>query len=74
MEQPLRADAPADAPRPPAPVPVLTYEKPVEYRYRSDLPPPGKVAKAFWKGCFYAGKLLGLVYRPRPEPRLYRRD
>ena len=55
-------------------LPVLSYEKPLVYRYKSDLPPPGFVAKGFWKGCFLAGKLLGLVYRPRPAPRLYRRD
>ena len=59
----------------PQPVlPVLSYEKPLVYRYRSDLPPPGLAAKAFWKACFVAGKLLGMVYRPRPAPRLYRRD
>ena len=59
----------------PQPVlPVLSYEKPLVYRYRSDLPPAGPVAKVFWKGCFLAGKLLGLVYRPRPAPNLYHRN
>jgi hypothetical protein len=64
-------------PSPPAPrpvLPVLSYEKPLVYRYRSDLPPPGPGAKVFWKGCFLAGKLLGLVYRPRAAPRLYSRE
>ncbi len=55
------ADAPA----------VLSYEKPFLYRYRSDLPPPGPVAKAFWWGCFAAGRVFGRFYRPRPAPRLY---
>ena len=77
---------PADEPTPPVPLPslgeaagsapvpvlpVLNYEKPLVYRYQSNLPPPGPLATAFWRCCFYAGKLLGLVYRPRPSPRLY---
>ena len=65
-------DAPAAAPRPA--LPVLSYEKPLVYRYRSDLPPPGVAVKMFWKGCFLAGKLVGFVYRPRPTPRLYTRN
>ena len=72
MPEPVPTAAPTDA-TPPAAVRVLSYEKPLVYRYRSDLPPPGVVAKVFWKGCFVAGKLVGLVYRSRPAPRLYRR-
>jgi len=53
------------------PVPVLEYEKPAEYRYRSDLPPPGWVAKVFWRLCYESGRLLGQIYKPRPAPRLY---
>jgi hypothetical protein len=52
-------------------LPVLSYEKPFLYRYKSDLPRPGPVAKAFWVLCFSAGALFGKFYRPRPVPRLY---
>jgi hypothetical protein len=55
----------------PAAAPVLSYEKPFLYRYKSNLPPPGVVAKTFWRACFAAGRLFGKLYRPRPEPRLY---
>ena len=59
---------------PPLPVPVLpvlNYEKPALYRYKSDLPPPGVGLKLFWAGCYRAGRLLGKFYKPRPAPRLY---
>jgi len=52
-------------------LPVLSYEKPLVYRYESDLPPPTRGDWLFWRCCYWAGKLLGLVYRPRPTPRLY---
>ena len=64
--------AAAPAPRP-AP-PVLAYEKPLVYRYKSNLPPPGMGTRVFWKCCFFAGRLLSLVYRPRPARRLFARD
>jgi hypothetical protein len=53
------------------PTVVLHYEKPVVYRCKSDLPPPGLAVKAFWLECYWSGRLLGLVYKPRPAPRLY---
>lgn len=72
--------APDGAPRPvipvepvAAPAPILTYEKPFLYRYKSNLPPPGPLAKTFWRACFAAGRLFGKLYSPRPEPRLYTR-
>ena len=55
-------------------LPVLSYEKPAEYRYKSDLPPPTFGDHVFWRCCYYAGKALGLVYRPRPQRQLYIRD
>ena len=61
-----------DAPPVPIPMlPVLSYEKPLIYRYQSDLPPPTRGDRVFWRCCYWAGKLVGLVYRPRPKPRLY---
>ena len=48
------------------PRPVLSYEKPLIYRYKSDLPPPGMWVKILWRCCYGAGKVVGLVYRPRP--------
>ena len=52
-----------DAPRHQTPAkPVLPlqldYEKPVEYRVKSTLGPPGPTAKAFWKLCYLAGRML----------------
>ena len=58
---------------PAAPLPVLHYEKPPEYRHASDLPPPGWLARAFWRTCYASGRLLGLIYQPRPAPPLYTR-
>ena len=60
-----------DAPSSRAPLPVLSYEKPLVDRYKSDLPPPGALAKAFWFICFWSGRALGLIYKPRPAPRLF---
>jgi hypothetical protein len=62
---------PGDTPAPKPVLPVLSYEKPLLYRYKSDLPPPTWGDRVFWRVCYYAGKLVGLVYRPRPAPRLY---
>ena len=67
-----QADANA-APAPRPVLPVLAYEKPLVYRYKSDLPPPGLRAKVFWKGCFVAGWAVGLVYRPRRPRQLFSR-
>jgi hypothetical protein len=71
-------DRPDDDARPvlpveplPVPAPVLSYEKPFLYRHKSNLPPPGPVARSFWRACFAAGRLFGKLYRPRPAPRLY---
>ena len=69
-EQPNANAAPA--PRPV--LPVLPYEKPLVYRYKSELPPPGLVAKGFWVCCYFAGWAVGLVYRPRRPRQLYIRD
>ena len=73
-----RPDVPARPVLPVEPLadtaPVLSYEKPFLYRYQSDLPPPGPVAKRFWRACFAAGTLFGKFYRPRPAPRLYTRS
>jgi hypothetical protein len=72
MSDASRPEVQPDAPPAPRPVlPVLSYEKPLVYRYQSDLPPPTRGDRLFWRCCYYAGKLLGLVYRPRPRPRLY---
>ena len=76
MDEPIAtARQPAEpvqaAPRPV--LPVLSYEKPAIYRYKSDLPPPGLAAEVFWSACYFAGVLLGLVYRPRAADRLYTR-
>jgi hypothetical protein len=72
MSEAPQAEVPPDAPPAPKPVlPVLSYEKPLVYRYRSDLPPPTWGDRLFWRCCYWAGKLVGLVYRPRRAPRLY---
>ena len=76
MSEPVQPPANPDVPPAPAPapmpvLPVLSYEKPLLYRYKSDLPPPTLSDRIFWRCCYYAGKLLGLVYHPRPAPRLY---
>jgi hypothetical protein len=80
-EQPDKPRVPDSSPAlspqaaaPPVPVPalpVLSYEKPAIYRYKSDLSPPGVGLKLFWAGCFRTGRLFGLIYKPRPAPRLY---
>jgi hypothetical protein len=72
MSEPSHAEAQPDAPSAPTPaLPVLSYEKPLVYRYQSDLPPPTRGDRLFWRCWYWAGKLVGLVYRPRPKPRLY---
>ena len=67
MGDPRTVNAPStDAPPTDhAPRRVLSYEKPLVYRYKSDLPPPGMWVKILWRCCYGAGKLVGLVYRPR---------
>ena len=69
-EQPINSQQ-AGSPAPVRALPVLSYEKPLVYRYESDLPPPGVGVKLFWAACYRAGRLLGKVYKPRPAPRLY---
>ena len=60
MSEPAQAPANPDVPPAPMPVlPVLSYEKPLLYRYKSDLPPPTWGDRLFWRCCYYAGKLLG---------------
>jgi hypothetical protein len=74
MHEPIATTPQPVEPVPAAPrpvLPVLSYEKPGIYRYKSDLPPPGLAAEVFWAACYCAGWLLGLIYRPRPAPRLY---
>ena len=53
---------------------MLAYEKPLVYRYQSNLPPPGLLAKVFWKCCFFAGCAARLVYRPRRPRQLFIRN
>lgn len=71
---PEHLNEPASTSAAPAPVPVLSYEKPLVYRYKSNLPPPGMAARAFWKCCYWAGKALGVVYRPRRPRQPYIRN
>jgi hypothetical protein len=55
-------------PLPAPPATLLTYESPRPDLWKSDLPPPGRAAKAFWRLCYLAGRALS-----KPAPRLYTR-
>ncbi len=56
-------DAGSEVTPSPAPQPlVLHYEKPEEFR-PSTLGPPGPIARAFWRLCFGAGRLVASTRR-----------